>query len=109
MEQRRRLYVLSPLADDLVEDYRKLQAVAEALRPLDGDTFGFHVVLIRDEEDFREHLIRKERFLQHTGGKLPLLYIGVVYIRDQFDVSRLQPIEAQFGLTLLDERELEGP
>jgi hypothetical protein len=86
-----------------------MDAIAEAFRPLTSDVFGGSVVLIRDEEDFREHGIRKERYLRHTGGTLPLLYVGVVYIPDQFDLRRVEPVVERFGLTFLDEIELERP
>jgi hypothetical protein len=103
VEQLNREYVISDLTDDLVEDYATLTAVAKELKAIDDKAFGYRTVLLRFSEEFAEHGIDEALYTAHTGGKLPIIYVGMAYLPDQFDVGRLAPIEEKFGLTLLRE------
>jgi hypothetical protein len=101
MDQLNRYYVITDLADDVVEDYARMKAVATELRAIDDAGFGSRTVLIRFAEEFAEHGIDEALYTTHTGGKLPIIYVGMAYLPDSFDVGRLTSIEQKFGLTLL--------
>jgi hypothetical protein len=104
MTQRNRFYVLAALSGEPDEDYRKLETVAQELRIVGGndeEVFGFSVALIRSPEDFAEHQFDERLYTARTQGKLPILCVGVAYVVDRFDISRLAPIVERFGLELL--------
>jgi hypothetical protein len=100
-----REYVITDLADDLVEDFATLQAIGKALKAIDDKAFGYRTVLLRLPEDFAEHGIDEALYTAHTGGRLPVIYVGMAYLPGRFDVARLKPIEDKYGLTLLRESE----
>lgn len=103
MKQLNRYYAVTDVADNLVADYRKLQAIDAELRPFASEGFGFHVVLMLSPEDFIEHGIDEELFTPHTGGRFPFIFVGIAYAADRFDIAQLAPIEKKEGLTLLAE------
>jgi len=103
--QLNREYVITDLADDLLEDYDRLTAIAKELQAIDDKAFGYRTVLLRVPEDFGEHGIDEALYNAHTGGKLPIIYVGMAYLPGEFDVARLKPIEEKYGLTLLRESE----
>ena len=105
MGQLNREYVVTSLAGDLLEDYDKLTAIGTELQAMGGAAFGYRTVLLRVPEDFGEHGIDERLYTAHTGGQLPIIYVGVAYLPEQFDVARLRPIEEKYGLTLLRESE----
>ena len=103
MKQLNRYYAVTDVADNLVMDYHKLQAIDAELRPFASDAFGFDVVLMLSPEDFIEHGIDRELFMNYTGGKFPFIFVGIAYVAEQFDITQLAPIEKKFGLALLAE------